>query len=502
MELQIQRIDGALRVNPAPPYITTYLQYNHRSFEREKYQMVNKWHKRLLYSNHPDGGVITFQGFYHKLADLIHKNGDVLRVEDMRTQIGEPDLQAVKDINWEAIGSTGPRDYQIDPIVEFLYKAKDGSGIVNATGGWGKTVMQAVTYAAYNHLKHAILAIPLKEVFTQTYEKFCQMFPDKHIGRVGGGYHDISEDITITTFKSLPKCAIEKCQLLLVDEIQGTTGDKILETLMQVQPIRMFGYTATDQNLFNGADKLVKGLFGERLIFVPYEDAQEDGAVVPCVVYFVKMPETAFIDASTIEAKLSRGIKKNDIRNKLIADVCKEVPNGWQTLVFVDHIEDHLVQLYKHMPNGTKYLHRGTSKKELGAFALSNKEQELIIEEFKSNQFQYLIATDAFRAGVDIPNLRVVVQGAGGSSEVEILQEAYRGSRTLPDALREELGSDEKTHFVLVDFLDSHDGTLENMSYKRMDIYKKQGWVIKEVDSPADIDWYDFAKKPKLARSL
>jgi len=342
--------------------------------------------------------------------------------------------------------------------------------------------MQAVTYAAFHNLKHCILAVPLKEVFNQTYQKFVGLFPDKHIGRVGDGFNDISDDITLTTFKSLPKCPLEKCELLLVDEIQGTTGAKILEVLIQAHPIRIFGYTATDQNLFNNADKLIRGLFGERLVFVPYQEAQEDGAVVPCVVYFVKMPETAFIDAVTIESKIIKGIKRNEIRNKLIGAICNLVPENWQTLVFVDHIEDHLVKLYKYMPNGTKFFHRGSKKKALGGFALSDKEQKVVIQDFRDQKFQYLIATDCARAGVDLPNLKVVVQASGGTSQVELLQEAFRGARTAPG----------KEFFVLIDIMDCHDGTLENMSLKRRDIYKSQGWVIKEVDSPKDIDWNSY----------
>lgn len=362
--------------------------------------------------------------------------------------------------------------------------------------------MQAVTYAAFNRLKHAILAIPLNEVWKQSYKQFCGLFPDKHIGRVGGGYHEISEDITIATYKSLKKCALEKCQLFLADEIQGTTGDEILSTLTSFQPRRMFGYTATDQNLFNNADKLIKGLFGERQIFIPYDQAQEDGAVVPCVVYMVRMPEGHFISAGNLDAKFSKGIKSNEVRNKLIGSICSKIPDGWQTIVFVDHIEDHLVNLYKHMPMGSKYIHRQSSKRKIGTFALSPKEQADVIKSFKANEFQTLIATDAFRAGVDVPNCRVVIQAAGGSSEIEILQEAYRGSRTLSATAQEDLGVPDKTHFVLIDFIDTQDSMLENMSYKRMDIYKKQGWTIKEVDTADQIDWYAFEPEEKLVRIL
>jgi superfamily II DNA or RNA helicase len=142
------------------------------------------------------------------------------------------------------------------------------------------------------------------------------------------------------------------------------------------------------------------------------------------------------------------------------------------------------------MPKDTKYLHRESSKKSVGTFALSAKQQNTTIEEFSDNEFQILIASDAFRAGVDIPNCRVVVQASGGSSKVEVLQEAYRGSRTLTDEQRKKYNLSEKTHFVLVDFMDNHDPVLEGMAKKRMKYYEEQGWTIKVVERPEDITWH------------
>lgn len=493
MEITITRVDGAMRVTPAPPYLTDYLQYSHRSFETKHWQKVNKFERIMLHATDGSGGITTLPGFFEHICRLIHKHSDRLNVDDRRTVLPELDLAAIRDINWEAINSTGLRDYQLDPVLEFLYKGKENSGIVNATGGYGKTIVQAVTYAAFNKL-NTILAIPVKEVVSQTHEKFRKLFPNKHIGKVGDGSRDISSDITISTFKSLNNCAIEKCQLLLVDEIQSTTSEGICDILTGMAPIRTFGYTATDEGMFNQAEKVIKGLFGDRLIHIPYRQAEEVGAVVPGLVYFVQMPDNVMISAGTVEGKISKGIKNCVERNKLIAEVCSHIPEQWQTIVFVDHINDHLINLYKEMPRGTKYLHRNSNKKELGDFALKTSEQNKIISQFKENDFQYLIATDAFRAGVDVPNCRVVVQGAGGNSEIEIMQEALRGSRILSEHDRNRFDVSEKTHFVLIDILDTHDSTLENMSYKRMETYRKQGWKIKIVKEPKDIDWYDYHK--------
>jgi len=491
MEILITRVDGAMSIMPAPPYLVEYLQYYHRGFKLVNYRRVNDFEQRLLHQAQPDGSVITFPGFFDKVVELCHANRDTPVVVDQRTPAPPVAWEAIKGINWAGIGSTGLRAYQFEPIAEFLVKAQNSSGIVNAAGGFGKTIVQAVTYAAFNSL-NTILAIPLKEVFSQTYEKFRRMFPDKHIGRVGGGHHDISPDITITTFKSLRGCAVEKCQLLLIDELQSTAGEEISSTLCQMHPVRIFGYTATDQGMFNKAEKLIKGLFGERLIYIPYKEAEESNAVVPVSAWFVKMPTDVMVSAGSMEGKIKHGIKQCKPRNKLIGQVCSLVPAQWQTLVFVDHIADHLIPLHKELPAGTRFIHRDANK-ALGEYAMTPKKQKDTIASFQDNDFQFMMATDAFRAGVDIPNCRVVVQASGGSSEVELLQEAYRGSRILPENLQRALDAPPKTHLVLVDFLDLHDSALEGMSRKRMDIYKKQGWAVYEVDSPAQIDWGKFS---------
>lgn len=487
MEITIKRVDGALSISPGPPYLVNYLQYHHRGFKVVNFRRVNDFEQRLLHQAQPDGSLITFQGFFDKILELCHDNHDVVRVIDQRRPLPPVDWAAIQGINWAGIGSTGLRDYQIDPISEFLVKAQNSSGIVNAAGGFGKTIVQAVTYAAFHRL-NTIVAIPLKEVFKQTYEKFRVLFPNKHIGRVGDGHHDISPDITITTFKSLRSCAIEKCELLLIDELQSTAGEEVSSTICQMHPIRVFGYTATDKGMFNKAEKLIKGLFGERLIFIPYKEAEESNAVVPVSVWFVKTPTNIMVSASSMEGKIRHGIKRCKERNELIGRVCQLVPNNWQTLIFVDHIADHLIPLHKALPQGTRFIHRDTNK-ALGDYAMTPKQQRGVIEQYQQNDFQFLMATDAFRAGVDIPNCRVVIQASGGTSEVELLQEAYRGSRIMTDRQLKALGVEQKTHMVLIDFLDLHEPSLEAMSRKRMEIYRKQGWSIHEVDDPAQIDW-------------
>jgi superfamily II DNA or RNA helicase len=172
-----------------------------------------------------------------------------------------------------------------------------------------------------------------------------------------------------------------------------------------------------------------------------------------------------------------------------MGQVCAALPSDWQSIVFVDHVADHMREVYKFMPAGSKYIHRNASKKQVGSFALSPKEQKQVMQDFKDNKFRHLLSSDLGRAGLDVVNVRCVVQGSGGCSVVELTQEAGRGSRIIPEARRLELGVSPKTHFVLIDFKDNHDDVLANMSNARRKIYTQLGWTIKDVKSVDEIDF-------------
>jgi hypothetical protein len=57
MNINITRVDGAILIDPAPSYITSYLQYSHRSFGLQGYKRVNKFEKKELYTAAPESGI-------------------------------------------------------------------------------------------------------------------------------------------------------------------------------------------------------------------------------------------------------------------------------------------------------------------------------------------------------------------------------------------------------------------------------------------------------------
>lgn len=489
MKITLTRFDGALNINPAPPYIVNYLQFSRRSFEQGKdYTLKNKFEKNLLHVPDGQGGVTTLRGFYKQVKKLIDKNLDYSETIDHRTPIGE--------VDWVRVKKIGFRDYQIETIVKLLNAVQTEDGIVKAFMGWGKSIASLALYAGF-HQRNTILAIPGKQLLEETYVKFKKYFPEKHVGLVQGGVCDISKDITLASYRSLRKSALEKCEFFIADEIQDSTGPDFQLTLSGITPIRVVGLTATDEGMFAQTDKVIKGVFGERLCHIEYREALDVGASVPIVVWMVNMPKTELPIEGTIQRKLTKGIRRNKTRNKLVGDIVTSIPKDWQSLTFVNYVDKHLTHLHPYMPAGTGFLHRDSDKKKLEKYALTPKEQKEVIHDYLKGKFPHLIATNAFKQGIDIPNLRVLIQASGGSSEVEITQESGRVTRILPEELRKELGVTKKTHGVVVDIYDRHDSQLQSMSEARLKIYKNLGYEVHLVDSPDQIKWDYIPHKGK-----
>lgn len=479
MEIKLVRHNNYITLNPAAPYLTKYMEYSHREMKIVHWRKETVFTKKKLYDIAADGGLVTFRGFFEKIKELVETNGDTLEVTDVREQLPPIDKDELLKINF--------REHQFDLVNQLLTKLQDHDGVCLATMGAGKTHLSAAIYASYNSL-NTILAVPLKAIALQTYNTFKELFPNKHIGLCADGVNDISTDITICTFAGIEKCSLEKCKLLMVDEIQGTTSERMQRIITSVNAIRNIGFTATDKNFFNKADNVVTALFGGHLCEFDYSDGEDIGAVVPCTVYFLETEEQV-TKYGSLDSKMKYGLKCNADRNALIGEVASLVPDNGQCMVFVDHVRDHLPNVVKSMPHGTRWLHRTSSKKEVGAFALTPKQQKTTLQEFADGEFKYIVVTDMARAGVSVDNVRCVIQASGGTSEVEILQEFGRGSRIITDEVLKARNLEPKTHCVLIDFKDNHDYTLAAMSNKRRKIYLEQGWTVVDVKTPQEIDW-------------
>jgi hypothetical protein len=130
MKIKVTRFDGGLKISPAPVYLSKFLRYHHREMRSIQHKRECVFVERLLYATDADGSIYTLAGFYPDVVKLVKKNMDVLELEDYRTPMPDPDWAAVKN-------TIKLRDYQVQPVIDLLFKGKEDSGVINATGGFG-----------------------------------------------------------------------------------------------------------------------------------------------------------------------------------------------------------------------------------------------------------------------------------------------------------------------------------------------------------------------------
>ena len=107
------------------------------------------------------------------------------------------------------------------------------------------------------------------------------------------------------------------------------------------------------------------------------------------------------------------------------------------------------------------------------------------VKKLRSGQIGTLVSTPIYRQGVDIPEIKTVINAAGGKATIDVIQKVGRGSRILqPD------GSKKET-FEVYDIKDVGCGCrgelhkscewLHKHSTERRKAYEKYGYTVEEV---------------------
>jgi superfamily II DNA or RNA helicase len=98
------------------------------------------------------------------------------------------------------------------------------------------------------------------------------------------------------------------------------------------------------------------------------------------------------------------------------------------------------------------------------------RQRDRAIKDLSEAKLDYIVASDVFNEGVDIPALRTVVLAAGGKSTVKVLQQIGR-------ALRK---SDGKTVASIIDIDDRGNKWLRQHSLERVRVMRREGYDVVE----------------------
>lgn len=371
---------------------------------------------------------------------------------------------------WPELNPVPPSIRGIDLRQDQLTLINDANenlrGIIKAPTGSGKTVLQMALLSCYPELNSLILA-HLTSIVTQTAEELeLHGFKDVQVMGAGRERQPLLGKIlicTMQTFKTLdPEEYSHYFHMVIVDEAHHVTTTKgtygtILRNLLA--PIRL-GFTATLPTT-DEAKFAMEGLLGPVIGELTIQEAAELGILAEPKIMLVKSRFNHRIhDLKRYAQVYEQGIVQNRSRNRQIVEIIQQcVTEGMTVLVIVLHIEHgHAIQDLANTHGINARFVKGDTE---GAT------RERIKKLFIRKRIGCVITTAVWREGINIPSLDVLINAAGGKSELMTLQSIGRGLRK----------TNEKDEVIIVDFFDPSHHYLISHFGERVTLYMENNWL-------------------------
>ena len=421
--------------------------------------------KRYLIEGHDYGDYYFLSGlvplglkFLHKYKIPYEYTSDIAEIE-----YNEPHLPNIT-----------LRDYQSKLIHKAL---KHGHGVLKSPTGSGKSMIMFGIMSCFDQENILVLVHSL-DLVKQLYEGIKEM----GLGPVSI-YNTKTKEMsritvcTVNTYYKIARNWRDHWGVILVDEAHhiGNPFDGMyFEALAQTSAPWRFGFTATVADSMEARFALA-GLIGPIIGEVTMAEGQDLGFLAEPEIIFIPVELPDRVKEMRKDLAYTKvyhsGVVDNFSRcGRTAAEFEKEVERGGTVLVLVNRIS-HIDELLEFIELPVEVVKGSVSKDK----------RFKIKEDLKSGTIKGVIATTAWCEGVDIPNLTMVINAAGGKSERLTLQKIGRGLRK----------TETKTTVKIIDFMDygyfaknvlkpgkdSH--ILHRQSVQRWKVYTEQGWKPK-----------------------
>jgi len=356
------------------------------------------------------------------------------------------------------------REEQLRLVYNALNKQR---GILIAPTGEGKTVIGIAIISAFlvNKDFKALWLCHTKDLLHQS-AKVCENELGISPGIMGDSSCDTDRQITMATRQSFVKYAYDLAHLydfILVDEAHHITSfDSQYGSLLTriTAPIRI-GLTATLPTQNKEAMLAIEGLLGPVIGEVTTQEGVEKGTIADIKIRILKAPFLQRIkDLRKYQDVYYYGVVCGVERNRMIIEKAKEhVNKGDSVLILVTQIT-HGRNLFAECGAQDVYA-------DFAEGATKSKERAELKDALNSKRIKCVIATTIWKEGINLPELNVVINAAGGKSEIATIQAIGRGLRRTTT----------KKEIIVYDCFDESHRYLTEHFNERMRIYEEMGWL-------------------------
>lgn len=423
-------------------------------YKRAKYDPTTR---KSIYIDHSEN-LISSKGIF--LTGYLPRLKKYLSDKNIPYEI-ENHAERLKQISQPTIQNKTLRDDQQRLVDQAI---KNQRGILIAPTGSGKTLLAGAIISCFPK-KKALFLCDKKSLAYQAAEDFKE-YGLKNITVVGDGQKDTSGNIVVAIQKSLISLDLKSLStqfdIIILDESHGLSDRnsqhaEILRSLLA--PIRI-GLTATypsDQRV----QLVMEGLLGPIVGELTAAEAKAKNIVADIKVVIRKVEfDQAIRDLRRYADVYSQGIVNNILFNRMIIREAKY----WIS-------QGQIVLIYFNIVDQGKFLKKIAD--ELGVEAelihgeTKNNDRESTKQLLKSRELKCVIASKIWNTGVNIPPLSVIINAAGGKSDIMIRQLAGRGTRVCEG----------KDKMIFVDFFNPNSNYFISHFGHRLSQFCDLGWI-------------------------
>lgn len=368
-------------------------------------------HQVLCLGKRVPQGVAFGTGLVPHLKEWASTTGHELFIEDKRF---------IPLSKAPPIATTWLRDYQqeVMSITEI-----DSRGIIAHPTGTGKGELIAGLIA--QHRVNTLVIVPNESLLRQTADRIksrLNLLPSIY----GGGSHQLSE-VTVATWQAIvasDRFPLASFEQVIFDEVHAAAADacrKILDKCTRAY--YRYGLSASWNDRADNKSLYITALFGPVLHQISYNKAATDlKAIAKPEFHWLPYKHTSKNIAGLEWAEAYRQmIVRNSARNQVALAALKSAP--LPCIVFVQSIE-HADIIFSSLREQTTDPTRVALA--TGRTASTNGH---VIAKTRLGEVDYLVSTDVFRQGVDIPAMASMMNLAGGKAAISVIQKVGRASR-------------------------------------------------------------------------
>lgn len=222
--------------------------------------------------------------------ELFTRDDDVIDVIELHRTKPRPPRTPDVDVVVDPHNPFGLYAWQRDALA--AWRGADRRGIVDAVTGAGKTRLAVAAISeALDDARFVTVLVPTIQLLAQWYDVLHSFFPQRRIGRCGGGFDDNPAHVEIliavmASARTRRFTSPERASLVVVDECHRVASEQNQYALESGHDWRM-GLSATHERMDNAHTTILMPYFGQVIYQLNYRAAIDQGVITNVRVAFV-----------------------------------------------------------------------------------------------------------------------------------------------------------------------------------------------------------------------